>query len=144
WVFSFLANRGKETQTSLLDNSPLENLLSNVIKFENIQSNINSGYLDALAVTASGYSSGESVSFFQGTADKRNWRRPQRIGIRTELTLQHLLASTSIPTLFPAVRINREYFGDGAIRQLAPLSPAIHLEADRILTIGVSANTPIP
>src|SRR5690606_15223855 len=57
--------------------------------------------------------------------------------------LQHLLASTAIPTLFPAVRINREYFGDGAIRQLAPLSPAIHPGADRIMAIGVSANTAI-
>lgn len=141
WVFSFLANRGKGTQTSLLDNAPLENLLSSVIKFDRIQRNINSGHLDALAVTASGYTSGESVSFFQGSTDKSSWHRPHRVGIRTELTLEHLLASTAIPTLFPAVRINREYFGDGAIRQLAPLSPAIHLGADRILAIGVSSNT---
>lgn len=141
WVFSFLANRGKGTQTSLLDNTPLEHLLNSVIKFERIQRNIDNGHLQALAVTTSGYTSGESVSFFQAEEDRDNWRRPHRVGIRTQLTLQHLLASTAIPTLFPAVRINREYFGDGAIRELAPLSPAIHLGADRILAIGVSANS---
>jgi len=143
WVFSFLANRGKGTQTSLLDNTPLEHLLNSVIKCDRIQRNIDNGHLEALAVTTSGYTSGESVSFFQAEADRANWRRPHRVGIRTQLTLQHLLASTAIPTLFPAVRINREYFGDGAIRELAPLSPAIHLGADRILAIGVSANSAV-
>lgn len=143
WVFSFLANRGKGTQTSLLDNTPLEHLLNSVIKFDRIQRGIDNGHLEALAVTTSGYTSGESVSFFQAGADRNNWRRPHRVGIRTQLTVQHLLASTAIPTLFPAVRINREYFGDGAIRELAPLSPAIHLGADRILAIGVSANSAV-
>ncbi|MGH8463010.1 MAG: patatin-like phospholipase family protein, partial [Pseudomonas sp.] len=84
WVFSFLANRGKGTQTSLLDNSPLENLLSSVIKFDRIQRNIDNGHLGALAVTASGYTSGESVSFYQGAAEKSNWHRPHRVGIRTD------------------------------------------------------------
>lgn len=142
WVFSFLANRRRDTPTSLLNNEPLEQLLSKVIKFDRIQRCINAGYIDALAVTASGYSSGESVSFFQGIPELTTWQRPHRVGVRTELNLQHLLASTAIPTLFPAVRIKREYFGDGAIRQLAPLSPAIHLGADRILAIGVSSNKP--
>src|SRR5690606_20189782 len=89
---------------------------------------------------ASGYSSGESVSFFQSSKPVENWKRPNRAGIRTELRHKHLLASAAIPTLFPAVKINREYFGDGAIRQLAPLSPAIHMGAERILAIGVSGS----
>jgi NTE family protein len=140
WVFSFLANRRRDTPTSLLDNSPLEEMLEKVIKFERVQRSIDAGYLEALAITASGYSSGESVSFFQGVETLPNWQGPHRVGMRSKLTVKHLLASTAIPTLFPAVRINREYFGDGAIRQLSPLSPAIALGADRILAVGVSSN----
>lgn len=142
WVFSFLANRRHNTPTSLLDNEPLETLLAKVIKFDRIQRSIDAGYLQALAITASGYTSGESVSFFQGATEIDNWQRSHRVGLRTALSLEHLLASTAIPTLFPAVRINREYFGDGAIRQLAPLSPAIHLGANRILAVGVGSNKP--
>ncbi len=144
WVFSFLSNRRRDTPTSLLDNTPLETLLSKVIKFERVERSIQSGYLEALAITASGYTSGESVSFYQGVDNLKNWEHPHRIGIRTELTLQHLMASSAIPALFPAVKINREYFGDGAIRQLAPLSPAIQLGADRILVVGVSSKAPRP
>lgn len=140
WVFSFLANRRKQTSTSLLDNSPLENLLHEVLRLERINENLAAGFLNSLVVTASGYSSGESVSFFQSSKAIANWQRPHRVGIRTEIRHKHLLASSAIPTLFPAVKINREYFGDGAIRQLAPLSPAIHMGAERILAIGVSGS----
>lgn len=140
WVFSFLANRKARTPASLLDNSPLESLLYEILRLERINDNIAAGYLNSLVVTASGYASGESVSFFQSSKPVENWQRPHRVGIRTEIRHKHLLASSAIPTLFPAVKINREYFGDGAIRQLAPLSPAIHMGADRILAIGVSGS----
>ena len=142
WVFSFLANRRRDTPASLLDNAPLEALLGKVIKFERLQRSIEAGYLEALAITASGYTSGESVSFYQGAAGLQNWHKAHRVGIRSTLGVQHLLASSAIPTLFPAVRINREFFGDGASRQLSPLSPAIKLGADRILAVGVSSNKP--
>ncbi len=141
WVFSVLSNRRRRTPASLLDNSPLESLLQEVLRLERINSNMAAGHLDSLVVTASGYTSGESVSFFQSTRDIPNWHRPHRLGIRTDLRHRHLLASTAIPTLFPAVRINREFFGDGAIRQLAPLSPAIHMGAQKILAIGVSGSS---
>lgn len=144
WVFSYLRNRRRNTPTSLLDNMPLETLLTKVIKFERVQRSIQAGYLEALAITASGYTSGESVSFYQGVDSLKNWEHPHRIGIRTQLGLEHLMASSAIPALFPAVKINREFFGDGAIRQLAPLSPAIQLGADRILAIGVSSKAPRP
>lgn len=144
WVFSFLRNRRRDTPTSLLDNMPLETLLAKVLKFERIERSIQSGYLEALAVTASGYTSGESVSFYQGVDSLKNWEHPHRLGIRTKLGLKHLMASSAIPALFPAVKINREYFGDGAIRQLAPLSPAIQLGADRILVVGVSSKVARP
>ncbi len=144
WILSFLKNRRRDTPTSLLNNEPLEALLAKVIKFDRVQRAINAGHLEALAVTASGYTSGESVSFYQGIESLKNWEHPHRVGIRTQLNLEHLLASTAIPALFPAVKINREFFGDGAIRQLAPLSPAIQLGADRILAVGVSSKTARP
>jgi len=141
WVFSFLSNRKNQSSVSLLNNEPLEDLLYTVLKLERIQSHLDAGFLETLSITASGYSSGDSVSFFQSNRkDIDDWRRPHRLGIRTDIGIKHLMASTAIPTLFPSVKIGREFFGDGAIRQLAPLSPAIHLGADRILAIGVSGN----
>lgn len=144
WILSFLKNRRRDTPTSLLNNEPLGRLLAKVIKFERVQRAIDAGHLEALAVTASGYTSGESVSFYQGIGSLKNWEHPHRVGIRTNLALSHLMASTAIPALFPAVKINREFFGDGAIRQLAPLSPAIQLGADRIFAVGVSSSTRRP
>lgn len=138
WVFSFLANRRARTPASLLDNSPLDTLLHEILRLERINENLKANYLDSLVVTASGYTSGDSVSFFQSNKPIENWKRPHRVGIRAEIRHRHLMASAAIPTLFPAISINHEYYGDGAIRQLAPLSPAIHMGADRILAIGVS------
>lgn len=129
---------------SLLDNTPLSQLLSEALFFKNIQENIANQHLRALSVSTSGYNSGHSVSFFQGAPDISSWKRFQRVGLRTELSVKHLLASSAIPTIFPAVRINREYFGDGAMRQLAPLSPALHLGAKKVLVVGVSGNRSAP
>jgi NTE family protein len=131
---------GQHRPLSLLDNSPLWNLLGNTIKFDNIQKSIDSGKLLAVAVSAMGYTSGQSVSFFQGHSDLEGWNRYRRAGVPTLLKLEHLLASSAIPTIFPSVRINREYFGDGALRQLAPISPALHLGAESVFVIGVSGN----
>ncbi|MDP6537413.1 MAG: patatin-like phospholipase family protein [Gammaproteobacteria bacterium] len=128
------------SRVALLNNSPLGDLLRRVIKFERIQRNIDIGLLDAVSVTASAYSTGESVSFYQAVRGIEDWQGPHRIGIRTELGLAHLMASTAIPVIFPAVQIDKQFFGDGAIRQLAPTSTAIHLGARRILAIGVSGN----
>ena len=142
WLASLLfASRNR---SSLLDNEPLAELLGRMIRFDNIQEAIDDGFLRAISVTASGYSSGHSVAFFQGSPDISAWKRFQRIGMRTHLNLEHLMASSAIPVVFPAVRINREYFGDGAVRQLAPLSPALHLGARKILGVGVSGNRSAP
>lgn len=126
----------RQTPRSLLDNAPLRGLLARVIDFDAIDRSIAAGGLHAVSVSASGYSSGESLAFFQAAPDVHPWQRAQRIGVRTRLGIEHLLASSAIPFVFPAVRINREYFGDGSMRQLAPISPAIHLGADRVLVIG--------
>ncbi len=125
-----------QSPRSLLDNSPLGALLESQLDFGAIDRCIAAGHLRAISVTASGYTSGESLAFFQGHEALQPWRRAQRVGVRTQLKVEHLLASSAIPFVFPAVRINREYFGDGSMRQLAPISPAIHLGADRILVIA--------
>lgn len=125
-----------QSPRSLLDNSPLRLLLEEQLDFGAIGRSISAGSLYAVSVTASGYTSGESLAFFQGAEELQPWRRAQRVGLRSELKVEHLLASSAIPFVFPAVRINREYFGDGSMRQLAPISPAIHLGAERILVIA--------
>lgn len=129
----------KHERVSLLDNAPLKKLLGGIVKFENIQKAIDNDALHAMCVTASGLESGESVSFFQGHYSITNWERHRRIGYRSKVTLNHLMASSAIPLIFPSVKLQNEYFADGAVRQLAPISPALHLGAEKILVIGVSA-----
>jgi NTE family protein len=124
---------------SLLDNSPLRELLGVHVDCPGIRRSIARGHLRAFALCSTSYSSGQSVAFYDGVESIRDWSRVQRIGRRTELTLDHLMASVAIPLLFPPMSIGSDYFGDGAMRQLHPLSPAIHLGADRLLIIGVRA-----
>ncbi|KON82040.1 patatin-like phospholipase family protein [Azoarcus sp. PA01] len=126
----------RQTPRSLLDNSPLRALLERVLDFSAIRRAIDAGHLHAVSVAASGYSSGENLAFFEAAPEVLPWRRAQRVGMPTHLGIEHLLASSAIPFVFPAVKINREYFGDGSMRQLAPISPAIHMGAERILVIG--------
>ena len=126
----------RQNPKSLLDNAPLRDLLEQRLDFSRIDKAIASGALHSLSITCSGYASGHSVSFFQGHPDLQVWTRTHRFGARTQLTLDHLMASSAIPFVFPSVRINREYFGDGSMRQLAPISPAVHLGAERILVVG--------
>lgn len=126
------------SRRSLLDNAPLRRLLKRIIRFDHIESALQRGHLFALSVTCSGYGSGESVSFFEGHPELASWQRFRRAGARTRIGIDHLLASSAIPLLFPAVKIHREYFGDGSVRFLAPVSPALHLGADRVMIIGVA------
>jgi NTE family protein len=126
----------RHSPRSLLDNSPLRGLLSDSLDLGRIAQSIDSRALHSVSITCSGYSSGQSVSFFQGRAGLEPWRRSQRIGAPSEISIDHLMASSAIPFIFPAVHLNREWFGDGSMRQMAPVSPAIHLGADKILVIG--------
>ncbi len=135
---------GKTRPVALLDNEPLRQLLHRRVKFGNIQRRIDAGYLDAVAVTATGYHSGECVTFFEGKPEMEKWRRLRHVGVPADLTVSHLLASSAIPAIFPAERLSREYFGDGALRQLTPLNPALRLGANRLLVIGVSGNARVP
>jgi len=124
---------------SMLDNTPLRELLAVHVDCSGIRRSIARGHLHAFALCSTSYSTGRSVAFYDGVDSIRDWSRVQRIGLRTPLTLDHLMASVAIPLLFPPIRLGTDYFGDGAMRQLHPLSPAIHLGADRLLIIGVRA-----
>jgi NTE family protein len=126
----------RQSPRSLLDNAPLRRLLQDSLDLGRIGGAIESGALHSISITCSGYSSGQSVSFFQGRADIEPWRRSQRVGVPAEISIEHLMASSAIPFVFPAVHLNREWFGDGSMRQVAPVSPAIHLGAEKILVIG--------
>jgi NTE family protein len=130
----------KLKQISLLDSSPLVGFLERILPYEKIQESVEAGYVHALSITASGYTSGQSVTFYQGAKDLTPWRRTQRIGIPATIEIKHLLASSAIPFIFPAVRINREFFGDGSMHQIAPISSALHLGATRVLVIDVTSD----
>jgi NTE family protein len=124
---------------ALFDNAPLRQLLTERINWRHLQRSLDSGSVKSLAICASSYTSATSVAFFQCLDGATDWRRQQRIGRRCTLTLDHVMASLGVPFLFQPVKLGEEYFGDGAQRQLWPLSPAIHLGADRLLIIGVRA-----
>ena len=126
---------------SLLDNAPLRALLNRNVHFPRIEDAIRAGHLDAVAVTAAGYDSARSTSFFEAIDEQDSWERTRRLGLRSDLNLDHVMASIAVPMVFPPVRIGNEFFGDGAMRQATPLSPAVHLGADRILVIGIRDET---
>lgn len=137
WI---IAGWRKAQPRSLLDNSPLEQLLKRMVHLERLQEVMQAGHLQALAVTGSSYGSGFHVTFYDAVRDIQPWSRSQRYAVRCPITLPHLLASSAIPFLFPAVPLDvqgrREYFGDGSMRQAAPISPAVHLGAEKVLVIG--------
>ena len=125
---------------SLLDNSPLVGLLHKMLDLPRLDEVLNSGVLDALAVSASSYTGGSHVTFYQSARAIPPWHRAQRMSVQQQIGVDHLLASAAIPLIFPAVPLycndRCEYFGDGSIREVAPVSPAIHLGATKILVIG--------
>ncbi len=125
---------------SLLDNAPLEDLLAHMVALHRLPDMLRVGHLKALAVSASSYTTGQHVTFFQGAKEVQEWQRSQRFGIRCGISYAHLMASAAIPFIFPAKALplhqHHEYFGDGSMRQSAPLSPAIRLGAERVLVIG--------
>ncbi|WP_128000171.1 patatin-like phospholipase family protein [Piscinibacter defluvii] len=125
---------------SLLDNSPAANLLRRMVSSERLRQMMHEGHLHAIAVTASSYGSGLHVTFYDALQEIVPWTRSQRIAVRSEIGVPHLMASSAIPFVFPAVALpiegRTEYFGDGSMRQAAPISPAVHLGATRILIIG--------
>lgn len=127
---------------SLLDTTPLRDLLQQVIPLERIRDGLERGPLEAVAVATTSYSSGRAVAFFEARPAIDEWQRTRRAGKRRPIDFETLMASAAIPFFFPASRIDGDYYGDGAMRQLAPLSPAVHLGANRLLVVGTRADVP--
>lgn len=125
---------------SLLDNTPLAQLLQRMVPLERLPMMFEQKHLHALAVTASSYTTGEHFTFFDAAKAIEPWQRSQRVAVQSRLTHAHLLASSAIPFVFPATSLHvageQGWFGDGSMRQTAPLSPAVHLGAMRLLIIG--------
>jgi len=134
---TFQADYANKTARSLLNNAPLRELLNEVIDFKRIDNNILRGYLSAVSVTASSYNSGDSISFYQSEEGISPWYRAKRHGHPSQINCEHLMASAAIPMVFPSIKIGKQHFGDGSIHQLSPLSPAIHLGAEKIFIVGV-------
>lgn len=134
---SFQADYSNKSARSLLNNEPLYQLLNEVIDLKRIEQQMANNMLSAIAITASNYSNGHSISFYQSKADISPWQRAKRSGEPCRLNNKILMASSAIPLIFPSVKVNKQHYGDGSIHQLSPLSPAIHLGAQKILIIGV-------
>ncbi len=139
WALQGLRNNAPK---SLLDNRPLAQLLKDSIDIGNLQHNLDRGHLSGLAITASSYTSGNHLTFYQSANQIDPWKGQLRYAIAESISLEHLMASSAIPFVFPAARLplgsEWEWCGDGSMRQLAPISPAIHLGADRVLVISTS------
>jgi NTE family protein len=137
WV---IARWSRARPRSLLDNTPLEDLLKRLVRTERLHRMMQEGHLRALAVTASSYGSGLHVTFYDALDNIVPWTRSQRLAVRDSIGTAHLLASSAIPFVCPAVSLSidghPEYCGDGSMRQAAPISPAVHLGAQRIFVVG--------
>ncbi len=145
WLFSIpLGGKFISYPKSLLDNQPLRHFLEHTLQLQGIAQALESGHLHGAAVTASGYTCASAISFYQAASGVQPWARARRHGRQAELTIDHLLASAALPLLFPAQRIGMEFFGDGGMRAFAPLSPAIHLGASRVLIISTRDDRPDP
>lgn len=144
--FGWLLRKWKANPpNALLDNSPLNTLLNRALNFPRLDAALHDGKLHALAVTASSYTAGHHITFYQSDAAIEPWVRTQRLSVQGQIGVEHLLASSAIPLIFPAMPIycngRREYFGDGSMRQLAPISPAIHLGAQKVMVVGAGRLT---
>lgn len=126
---------------SLLETNPLRELLQNNLDFSKINSHIQSGVLKALAVTAVDYHTSMAATFIQGSEDLSMWVRSRRFSQKADIHTEHIMASAAIPLLFPPIEIGGRFYGDGCLRNQAPLSPAIHLGATKLLVVGVRRQT---
>lgn len=122
---------------ALFDNAPLRELLSASVDFAALRRALAAGMPDSITITATSITRGDSVTFVEASRPFTPWDRAGRRGVAAQLGVDHLMASSAIPLLFPAVAMGEGHYGDGAMRQSTPLAPAIHLGADRILVIGV-------
>ncbi len=128
---------GPKKVRALLDTSPLWHLVEHGVHFPDIQANIDAGFFESLAITAVNYVQGTTQTFYQTNQTIEPWQRARRMALKTTISAPHVMASTAIPILFPPVKLGDNYFGDGSLRNYAPMSPAIKLGARKLLVIGV-------
>ncbi|MBS1959986.1 MAG: patatin-like phospholipase family protein [Bdellovibrionales bacterium] len=121
----------------LLNTQPLRELLQQELQLDRLQQHFKAGILHGVSVSATNYWTGTAVSFYDGVEDIKTWVRTTRIGVRSPLTVEHVMASSAIPVFFPPVKLDRGQFGDGCVRLTSPLSPAIHLGSDKIIAVGI-------
>lgn len=146
WVLQMLF-RGRTSPSTVrgfMDMGPLRRFLDGCIDTTGIDANIEAGRLRAVALSTTCYNTGQTVTFVQGARDVTMWERHMRLATRVNVMLDHLLASAAIPIVFPAVKLGGAFYGDGSVRQTAPLAPAIHLGANRIIAIAMRAGRPTP
>lgn len=138
---------GPAAVRGVMDVGPLRRFLERCMALDGIGRNIAAGRLKAVALSTTSYTTGETVTWVQGARDVAMWQRHMRRAVRTELTLDHVMASSAIPIIFPAVKIGPAFYGDGSVRMTAPLAPAVHLGASRVMAIAMrdrSARPPAP
>jgi NTE family protein len=128
---------------SLVDTAPLRELVHRLLNVDGvdvpgIKQSLQAGWLRAIALTASSYTTGQSVTWVQTRDDCRidEWERPQRKSVSCQLGVEHVMASASLPFFFPAIEVDGSWYGDGGIRLTNPLSPAVHLGATRIIAVS--------
>jgi NTE family protein len=141
WAWRGVTRRRRDPVAvrGLADTQPLREFLARCVDLRGIGVNVATGRLRSVALSATSYTTGRSVTFVQGDPDTPTWERVQRIAVRSQLTLDHVMASAALPILFPAVRIGDEFYGDGSVRQMAPLAPALHLGAHAVVAIGAAS-----
>ena len=127
----------EKSPSFLLDNTPLKQYLAPRIKFGRIRELLHDNQLQGLGISVTNYATGSAVTFYDSAHGVKPWARSHRLGMEAQLSLDHVLASTAIPILFPAVKIGQSFYGDGSVRMKAPLSPCIHLGANSLLAIGL-------
>jgi len=145
WIeeLSLGAIAGSTPGRSLLDTSPLYQLLSSNLNYSKIQENLSNQHFKGLAITALDYRTSETITFVQGDPELSSWEKPRKRSERAFIQPEHIMASSAIPILFPPTPVGNRHFGDGCIRNMSPLSPAIHLGADQLLVVGVRRETEI-
>lgn len=139
-----LLNSGSLSIDSMLDTSPLQTLLKKNCDFEKLKKNLNANVFESLIITANNYNSGAAVSFVQTNTANLTWKDSRRVARLTEINHQHVMASSAIPLLFPPIKIESQYYGDGCVRNNTPCSPSIRLGAERLFVIGVRTQLNAP
>ncbi len=121
----------------LLDTTPLRGLISRNMDYDRVQTNIEQGHIDALCITSIDYAKSATTSFVQSNGHLGSWDKGRKRSEYSPITTEHIMASAAIPLIFPPIKVNERYFGDGAVRNHAPCSPVIYLGAEKLMVIGV-------